>query len=163
MGHWRISHPKRDNSVAPGTRKVWPKSFAEAAAEAAVARKINQDAHAKTEAKRRFANESVRCPSCKVTGPRWQIREHAEKKHRDKVFRNSECMIIGGKSAKSTASKDATDTFFEHHLGPLHIVKEETASFDRLDATRHMGYLAREGSRFGSHPIHDGYDDESKA
>jgi hypothetical protein len=31
-----------------------------------------------------------------------------------------------------------------------------------LDATRNMGYPAREGGRYGSHPSHDGFDDESE-
>jgi hypothetical protein len=34
-------------------------------------------------------------------------------------------------------------------------------TIDRMDATRGMGFFARENGRFGSHPIHDGFDDES--
>jgi hypothetical protein len=31
-----------------------------------------------------------------------------------------------------------------------------------LDATRNMGYPAREGGKYGSHPAHDRFDDESE-
>jgi hypothetical protein len=32
----------------------------------------------------------------------------------------------------------------------------------KLDRTRGYGHLSRENGRFGSHPSHDGFDDESK-
>jgi len=34
--------------------------------------------------------------------------------------------------------------------------------WDTLDATKNIGYPAREQGRYGSHPSHDGFDDESK-
>jgi hypothetical protein len=33
---------------------------------------------------------------------------------------------------------------------------------NNLDATKNYGYPARESGRYGSHPSHDGFDDESK-
>lgn len=33
--------------------------------------------------------------------------------------------------------------------------------YDRLDATKNIGYPVREHGRYGSHPIHDGFGDES--
>jgi hypothetical protein len=33
---------------------------------------------------------------------------------------------------------------------------------DTLDATKNIGYPARESGRYGSHPAHDGFDDESE-
>jgi hypothetical protein len=42
-------------------------------------------------------------------------------------------------------------------------VEAETPSWrNNLDATKDYGYPARETGRYGSHPSHDGFDDESK-
>ncbi|MBI2090391.1 MAG: hypothetical protein HYT78_16895 [Deltaproteobacteria bacterium] len=38
---------------------------------------------------------------------------------------------------------------------------EAPASVPNLDATKGIGYPARETGRYGSHPSHDGFDDES--
>jgi hypothetical protein len=38
---------------------------------------------------------------------------------------------------------------------------EAPAWWRNLDATRGIGYPAREEGRYGSHPSHDGFDDES--
>jgi hypothetical protein len=32
---------------------------------------------------------------------------------------------------------------------------------DRMEPNRGMGFFARENGRFGSHPLHDRFDDES--
>lgn len=40
-------------------------------------------------------------------------------------------------------------------------VFEQTVSIDRRDRTRGYGQAFRENGRFGSHPMHDGFDDES--
>jgi hypothetical protein len=54
---------------------------------------------------------------------------------------NSEKMLPAGRSLK--------DVF------------EQTVGIDRRDRTKGYGYPARESGRFGSHPMHDGFDDES--
>jgi hypothetical protein len=40
--------------------------------------------------------------------------------------------------------------------------EEFEAPEDNLDATKGIGYPARERSKYGSHPVHDGFDDESE-
>jgi hypothetical protein len=40
---------------------------------------------------------------------------------------------------------------------------EPPAWSNNLDATKNIGYPARETGRYGSYPSHDGFDDESKA
>jgi len=39
---------------------------------------------------------------------------------------------------------------------------ENPSWWNNLDATKNYGYPAREAGRYGSHPSHDGFDDESK-
>jgi hypothetical protein len=36
-----------------------------------------------------------------------------------------------------------------------------TQTIDYMDANRGMGFFARENGRYGSHPLHDRFDDES--
>lgn len=38
---------------------------------------------------------------------------------------------------------------------------EQSVGIDRRDRTRGYGYPARENGRYGSHPMHDGFDDEA--
>jgi hypothetical protein len=40
-------------------------------------------------------------------------------------------------------------------------VFDQTVGIDRRDRTRNIGYVARENGRYGSHPLHDGFDDEA--
>ncbi|MBB5342001.1 hypothetical protein [Tunturiibacter gelidoferens] len=134
-------------------------TFAQAAAGAAAER---NDATSAAIERHRFANEQVRCPFCKLTGQRWQIRKHAEKKHRNKNFRNADCVLVASTRSADLASKNPPVPSDEHYAKQSPPTKEEVYSQDPLDATRNMGYLAREGPRYGSHPIHDGYDDESQ-
>jgi hypothetical protein len=37
----------------------------------------------------------------------------------------------------------------------------QTRGIARRDRSRGVGYIARENGRFGSHAMHDGFDDES--
>ena len=139
----------------PTIRKIWTTSFAEAAAEAAVQRNDLSRLRAKAAERHRFANDQVNCPFCKMKAARWEVWRHAEKKHKDRKFRNADCKILkrfGGtdESSKPVPSKDGRST-----------LRLAVANVDPLDATRHMGHFAREGARFGSHPIHDRFDDES--
>jgi hypothetical protein len=143
-------------SVPP---KVWRLTFAQAAAAAAAER---DDATSAAIERHRFANEQVRCPFCKLTSQRWQIRKHAEKKHRNKTFRNADCVPVISTRSADLASRIPTVPPDKHCANQSQLTKAEIHSQDPLDATRNMGYLAREGPRYGSHPIHDGYDDESK-
>jgi len=39
---------------------------------------------------------------------------------------------------------------------------EIAAIVENIDATKNYGFPARESGRYGSHPSHDGFDDESK-
>jgi hypothetical protein len=39
---------------------------------------------------------------------------------------------------------------------------EDSPWWDTLDATKNIGYPARESGRYGSYPAHDGFDDESE-
>jgi hypothetical protein len=146
-------------SVPP---KVWRLTFAQAAAGAAAERKVRDDATSAAIEKHRLANEQVRCPFCKLTGQRWQIRKHAEKKHRNKNFRNADCVLVTSTRSGDLASKLPTVPSDKYYAKQSPPTKEEVYSQDPLDASRNMGYLAREGPRYGSHPIHDGYDDESQ-
>jgi hypothetical protein len=38
----------------------------------------------------------------------------------------------------------------------------DSPGWDTLDATKNIGYPARESGRYGSYPAHDGFDDESE-
>jgi hypothetical protein len=37
----------------------------------------------------------------------------------------------------------------------------QNSEVDHIDRTKNYGFPAREGGRYGSHPLHDGFDDES--
>jgi hypothetical protein len=132
--------------------RKWATSFKEAALEAAKAWK-----------QERIPAQFVKCPFCTQTGLGWEIKKHAALVHDGEIFRYSACELVDRGSKNGLTQKSGGDKSLGHQGDPRDLTKAQTRRFDHLDATRGVGHFAREGSKFGSHPLHDGYDDESGA
>lgn len=66
-------------------------------------------------------------------------------------------------SARQQISKRALGNASPQSLRDKGSIEVERPSWwNNLDATKDYGYPAREAGRYGSHPSHDGFDDESK-
>jgi hypothetical protein len=96
------------------------------------------------------------CPLCKS-----QVREDRLQKHM-----SSRCAVRPNKPpvqvamAKQRVKKSADNA--PESLRYKGIEVERPSWWNNLDATKDYGYPAREAGRYGSHPSHDGFDDESK-
>jgi hypothetical protein len=86
------------------------------------------------------------CPICK--GDVW-VKSGRLKRHMRKVHKRRFRQSVTGPAASSTSEKERGGTTF-------------VAPRDKnLDATKPYAHSYRERGRFGSHPSHDGFDDES--
>ena len=123
-------------------------------------RKVNRHLHAKhkptTKARQRIAADSVSgqewqsCTVCKARVKTRRLQRHLKKVHR-KADGNKHAAYKSRGTPKVESVKD--------------VLRDNTtlaAPRDKnLDATKLYAHSYREQGRFGSHPSHDGFDDES--
>ena len=81
-------------TAPPRPKKIWSKTFAQAAEEAAQERQIREQAHRRAVERRLFANQQLKCPICGTLLPRWQMGRHGEKRHRNRGFRIQDCAVV---------------------------------------------------------------------
>jgi hypothetical protein len=127
------------------------------------------------------------CPACKFRGGTNEFTRHFAEAHgskgRGREHRRIQVGVVGfggisypvsvGRPKKISGKKKKNNPL----ANPRHSmekalpeslryegkVEAETPSWrNNLDATKNYGYPARESGRYGSHPSHDGIDDESK-
>ena len=122
-------------------------------------REVNRHLHAKhkrTKTKRTIASDSAKpekwqsCPLCKAQVKAHRLQRHLRKAHKkNEVGRTN--MYKPREPAKVESAKD--------------VLRDSTtlaAPRDKnLDATKLYAHAYREQGRYGSHPSHDGFDDES--
>jgi hypothetical protein len=90
-------------------------------------------------------NEYEVCPTCKCKVKTYRLKRHLRKVHK-KSFRRSRRDTPIANSAKDVLRDETT-----------FVARREK----NLDATKLYAHAYRELGRFGSHPSHDGFDDES--
>jgi hypothetical protein len=119
----------------------------------------------------------VKCPACDFQGSTNDFTMHFAITHGSKgrkrglvqvplscVVKNSNVPTV---QTKKNRERKHPDTNSEN-LSPASlrhkdkIEVEKPSWWNNLDATKDYGYPARESGRYGSHPSHDGFDDESK-
>ncbi len=94
------------------------------------------------------------CPNCHGQVKLTNFEEHRKN-----------CAGTNKQNSKSKRSFNPRDNWQEsfddnrHSPGVRKDDYQDLGYDDRMDATRGQGYRAREHGRFGSHPIHDNYDD----
>lgn len=107
------------------------------------------------------------CPFCGISAIGSVIRHHIRQAHRthrvripvqNKVQKQQvKAETVGKKNAKSSKNKASTI-----ELAPRYIEEEFKQSYsDSRDASKSYANSYRENGRFGSHPVHDDYGDES--
>jgi hypothetical protein len=126
------------------------------------------------------AQNIVKCPACKFKGLTDEFTKHFALAHGTKgrlrgrievpngyLVRSSNS--IGVRKTKKTGKNAAAKPQYpvaegsQESLRYKSEVEAESPSWrNNLDSTKNYGYPARETGRYGSHPSHDGFDDESK-
>jgi uncharacterized Zn finger protein (UPF0148 family) len=87
-----------------------------------------------------FAKDGyTRCPRCGGQFKDERFAEHQASHNKDDSEKRKEAQL--------------------NRYSPQSQFSEKNAS--NLDATKNMGYFGRENGKYGSHPGHDGFDDES--
>ena len=71
-------------------------------------------------------------------------------------------LVLEFETGATDAPKSHVDTSTESARWKGEEETEVSPWWDNLDATKGIGYPARESGRYGSHPSHDGFDDESE-
>jgi len=121
---------------------------------------------AKPVAKRRLAKlppqQLLQCPHCKSKVKATRLKRHVKRVH----GKDTPTAIVPQLRPKagSNFGSGATASLPGRVLPPDHAsddVFEQTVGSDRRDSTRGIGHVVRESGRYGSYPIHDGFDDES--
>jgi hypothetical protein len=126
-----------------------------------VARRFHTIGVSKAGRKARTRPAMKSCPLCNS-----QVREDRLQKHmssRCAVRPNKPSVQVARASQRIKKSQHATENTSPESLRYKGKVEVERPSWwNNLDATKDYGYPAREAGRYGSHPSHDGFDDESK-
>jgi hypothetical protein len=126
----------------------------------------------------------AKCPLCKFEGGTDEFTRHFALSHgtKGRLRRRIQVPIVcvavsshpvrvgqvrkpGGKKNHNTAAAIAQHSANKPQESLRHKgkIEAEIPSWrNNLDATKNYGYPARESGRYGSHPSHDGFDDESK-
>jgi len=97
--------------------------------------------------------KSVRCPLCHNTMGATKFAKHLKEKHGVDGSRFKSAGRKPDSGRRERNSSPVTESF--DHANELQIV-------DEREAHRHMGFVVRENGRYGSHPLHDRFDDESE-
>lgn len=122
--------------------------------------------------KRNSMNAFVVCPECKVDVLAKNVRRHLARVHGDNSKKERYLGVgsvgmrgIGGTSGSKKPSSAVPVSTKPGKILPSGYSKqdefEQAQGVDRRDRTRGMGYVVRENGRYGSHPMHDGFDDEA--
>lgn len=106
---------------------------------------------AKTSNKRR--HPLVACPQCRAIVRRDRLSRHVRKVHRRRGKGRSS---LRAGDARAKVSRAFPQTTHQQILGATDDVQSR-----RMDYTRPYAHPYREHGRFGSHPSHDGFDDQS--
>jgi hypothetical protein len=104
----------------------------------------------------------VPCPHCPAKVKATNLKRHVIEVHR-KGPGTRKALPLGPSSGRGFGPSRA-DKHSSKVLPPDYTsrdVFEQTVGVDRRDRTRGIGHVVRENGRYGSHPIHDGFDDES--
>ena len=121
----------------------------------------------------------VKCPVCPFKGSTNDFTRHFALEHGTKgrlrrriqvpvvcVAVSSRPIAVGKvakKNKKNENTRYSTENISQESLRHKGTVEAEAPPWrNNLDATKDYGYPAREAGRYGSHPSHDGFDDESK-
>ena len=97
------------------------------------------------------------CPYCRVPVKNRNRSSHIERVHFGRKHFRSKYQDEGNRGASHKAKSGKV-------LPPGEVFREAFAlanSLERRDKTRDYAHAFRENGRYGSHPIHDGFDDES--
>lgn len=102
------------------------------------------------------------CPVCPDQAPMiltTRLENHLTRKHRIKKGQEMNKMLIRAKietaQGRAASHRGVADLF----IG----IEDTSPGSDPRDASKNIGYPVREASRYGSHPSHDSFDDESSA
>jgi hypothetical protein len=155
--HMKRAHSPGSLSVVPFAKVVPPAKRAYSVAGfngVPLARRASSAAHVG-----RSLGRMVRCPSCGRSVRGAHLEKHLRTVHRHGRVGSP---ITDGSSTQNKGRSMGTGGVGKLPLADnaIHSLRE---SVDRRDAHRLMGYLARENGRYGSHPLHDRFDDESSA
>jgi hypothetical protein len=90
------------------------------------------------------AADLARCPSCRQRVTARRLQKHIKRVH----------------SSRSSSSRNIPEPKMNSTAAGLASIRNERQE-RLLDRTRNYGFPCRESGRFGSHPSHDGFDDES--
>jgi len=109
-----------------------------------------------------------RCPVCRSNVRPQRLYNHLRKVHHwktsDAAAVAPRTTVNGGRKPKSApSSRSIRPSVPPQSVFGEKLRRAQMRSVDAFDASRNFGFAAREGSRFGSHPLHDAYDDESTA
>lgn len=163
-GEFSASHPDAKFCVPLLTKDVPPrpmtvtsqKAFAAAAGLAATEwlaiRKRESD-----------LREHVGCPACRFEGTACRTRRHYLRKHKWLGFSFQDCRRLGADKTPLPDSFDDELRTSRSPKGDADCPVAVSGTENQMDASRNIGYPAREGSKYGSHPAHDDFGDESEA
>lgn len=100
------------------------------------------------------SNRSAVCPICRSRMKPTNLKKHLRKVH--KHLAGPVPFSLSRKSKRSQVTQQR-DRRFESSRE-----KNDWQIVDEREAHRQMGFVARENGRYGSHPLHDRFDDESE-
>lgn len=110
-----------------------------------------------------LAENSERCAACGAVLRRGRLERHQRRAHdlATPPLAPARLARTPARAGRSSRSEDHTSPAVDDREAARSWV--DSTRTDRADATRGLGYLAREGGRFGSSPAFDAMDDESGA
>jgi hypothetical protein len=114
-----------------------------------------------------YANEKrklrIVCPFCQSPFSQGKIGQHLESAHQIGPIRFVKELPQSKQSKRSLRSAPSPMQKVESPPKSADVAHRvsQTGSEDSQDANRYIGFFARENGRYGSHPLHDRYDDES--
>ena len=113
---------------------------------------------AKTTDAHGVTKKMIVCPRCRVPVCEVNLPRHLRKVHNmahDSHGSGKRTKMVGSNGAHAQVSRTTASSREDNEVFQQRLER-------RMDATRDMGYPAREQGRYGSHPAHDAFHDESQ-
>ncbi len=98
-----------------------------------------------------------KCPVCPAQVKKGRLERHVRNAHRLEI--NVE--LVFGEPDYTARSRKRDGLHNPSRTGSQLIARDDPRNESRLDRTKPYAHAYRERGKFGSHPAHDGYDDES--